>query len=191
MEILILTPFLLLAGWYFSKSMRTNDESKTNITRIDDKNWIINNEFVSFEEDTPIKRMEQDMEDRKHYSSYERWRLGEDRRIISEEWFEFHKQKSDYPDMFPKITEEQLNEENEKYNQYVKMCDKLEESMRLTKEEFLQKENCENIWLFMSRMFIKMPPFVGTYTIYNEKTARYKDGDMRKKMDEEFEEKWY
>jgi hypothetical protein len=62
--ILIICGFM---GWFFAKSLRTEPTSKSNITRIDNKNWIVNNEFVSFEEDTPILRFKQEMEDNKHF----------------------------------------------------------------------------------------------------------------------------
>ncbi len=70
----------LLAGWCFSFLLRGNHkkEHRSSITRIDDKNWIVNGEFVSLEEDTPINRLRQKQEDRKYYWAYERERRSED-----------------------------------------------------------------------------------------------------------------
>lgn len=193
MEYLILLPFMILMGFLFAKhinSSNNNNSSKSSITRIDDKNWIVNNEFVSFEEDTPLKRFQQEQEDRKHYQAYERDKLQKDRERLWKDWMKTKQAINKYPDLKNCVSDEKLNSITAKYEHYLKMCNKLEEYMILTKEEFLIKEENPAFCVdFTNMLWIRTP--IGCYTIFNEKNAKYAHGKMDELISQEFKEKWY
>ncbi len=186
--ILIICGFM---GWFFAKSLRTETTSKSNITRIDDKNWIVNNEFVSFEEDTPILRFKQEMEDNKHYHNYKSEKLSRDRERIFKDWMKTTQSIHKYPDLKNCVTEEKLEAITEKYDKYLFMCKKLDETiMILNNEEFLIKEENPAFCVDWTNM-IWFPKHLGFYEIHNEKTAKYYKGNMNELIAKEFEAKWY
>ena len=186
--ILIICGFV---GWFFAKSLRTEPTSKSNITRIDDKNWIVNNEFVSFEEDTPILRFKQEMEDNKHYRNYESEKLSRDRERIFNDWMKTTQAIHKYPDLKNCVTEEKLETITEKYDKYLFMCKKLDETtMILSKEEFLIKEENPMYCVDWTNM-MWFPKHLGIYEIHNEKTAKYYKGNMNELIAKEFKTKWY
>lgn len=186
--ILIICGFM---GWFFAKSLRTEQTSKSNITRIDDKNWIVNNEFVSFEEDTPILRFKQEMEDNKHYRNYESEKLSRDRERIFNDWIKTKQAIHKYPDLKNCVTEEKLEAIAEKYDKYLFMCKKLDETtMVLSKEEFLIKEENPMYCVDFTNM-MWFPKHLGIYEIHNKKTAKYYKGNMNELIAKEFETKWY
>jgi protease II len=186
--ILIICGFM---GWFFAKSLRTETTSKSNITRIDDKNWIVNNEFVSFEEDTPILRFKQEMEDNKHYRNYESEKLSRDRERIFKDWMKTTQAIHSHSDLKNCVTEEKLEAITEKYDKYLFMCKKLDEAtMILSKEEFLIKEENPMFCVDWTNM-MWFPKHLGFYEIHNEKTAKYCKGNMSELIAKEFETKWY
>jgi hypothetical protein len=176
------------SGLFFNSS---SSDTKSNITRIDDKNWIVNNKFVSFEEDTPILRLEQEQEDTKHYRGYERAKLSADRERIGDEYLKTIFAIQDHSDLKDCVTEEKLLEITKKYEEYTFMCGKLKEDlMVLTKEEFLIRQ--ENpIYCASFKMNIMNPMASGCYMIHNEKTAKYAGGNVNEMIAAEFKEKWY
>lgn len=166
-------------------------DSSNDLVRLDDKNWIINNKFVSFEEDTPVLRFKQEREDTKHYRHYESHRLNTDRSRIGDDYLKTIFAIQDHPDLKDCVTEEKLLEITEKHEEYVYMCTKLKEDiMVLSKEEFLIKQ--ENpIYCATFKIDILNPLGVGFYTIHNEKTAKYANGNVNELIEAEFKEKWY
>lgn len=193
MELLFLGVFGLVSGWvvgtYLNGRRETKSSFKTNITRIDNKNWIVDGRFESLEEDTELNRFKQRQEDNKHYHNYERTKLQHDRKRIINDYLKTKRAIDQFPDMKECITKEKLDAITDKYDKYIEMCDKLQESIRLTKEEFLIKE--ENpVFCVDFSVFMMIPENAGCYTIYNGKTAKYK-GDTEEKIREEFKKKWY
>jgi hypothetical protein len=78
----------------------------------------------------------------------------------------------------------------EKYEHYLKMCNKLNKDMILSKEEFLIKEENPAFCVdFTNMLWIRNP--IGCYTIFNEKNAKYAHGKMDEIISQEFKEKWY
>ena len=61
----------LIGRW----SVKADKKESSSFIKIDDKNYIINNESISYEEDTPLLRLKQAQEDRRHWNNYERQRL--------------------------------------------------------------------------------------------------------------------
>ena len=184
--------FIGLIGWKFSKVLSGKNNYKSNLTKIDDKNWIMNNEFVSFETDTPALRFQQEMEDNKHFRAYEMARLTRDRERIGGYWSRTITAIKNNPKIKECVTSEKLEEITEKYDEYIKMCDNVDETLRLTKEEFLIRE--ENISLcvdFPSFGLVISNSGLGIYEISNPETARYYKGNMQDIMVEEFKKKHY
>lgn len=192
MECIILFAIMSILSFMFVKSLLSpNKKSKSNnpITRIDDKNFIINNEFVSLEEDTPLKIFQQECEDKKHYNSYEIDRIIKDKVRICSEKMKTILAINNFPEIKDCVTPEKLNDITEKYNHYVDMCNKLDEKIFLTKEEFLIKE--ENPSLCVDFTISTHINANGFYTIYNKNTAKYIHGNMNGIIEKEFKEKWY
>ena len=192
MEIITIIGLFGLMGWCFSKTLSSKNENKSNITKIDDKNWIVNNEFVSFETDTPALRFKQQMEDDKHFRAYEMDRLTRDRERIGGYWLKTIEAIQKYPEIKECVTPEKLEDISEKYDEYIRMCDNVDEMLKLTKEEFLIRE--ENILLcvdFLSFGLVIPNASAGIYEISNPETARYYKGNMQDIMAEEFKEKHY
>jgi len=191
MELFILLPFMFLFGIMLSKRCNSEDKSKSSITRIDDKNWIVNNELVSFEEDTPLLRMQQETEDRKHYNSYVKQKMSWDREDILDGYMSFMDFEHKHPEDLPVISDIELSELSNEYDQYDRMCNRLDTgSMRLNKKEFLQKKKCKSCLIFPIPKFRLLRPQYG-YTIFNEKNAKYINGDMSELIRAEFKKEWY
>jgi hypothetical protein len=192
MELIAMIGFFGLMGLGFSKALSSKSDYKSNITKIDDKNWIVNNEFVSFETDTPVLRFQQEMEDNKHFRAYEMDRLTRDRERIGSYWLKTIEAIRNHPEIKTCVTPEKLEDVTEKYNEYIQMCDNVDEMLRLTKEEFLIRE--ENITLCVDFLsFASSIPNSGSgiYEISNPETARYYKGNMQDIMAEEFKKKHY
>jgi len=179
-------------GWLFGKALST--ESKSSVTRIDDDNWLVNGEFVSFEKDTPLLRLQQETEDSKHYLNYEIEKLQKDREQVLNDWLKTKQAINKYPDLKGAVTEEKLKAITDEYQTYVFMCGKLDgttkPTMLLTKEEFLIKQENGMYCVDISSWF-HFRKALNTYTIHNEETAKYTDGNMTDLMQKEFETKWY
>ena len=176
----------------FSKTSNMGVEHKSSITKIDDKNWIVDNEFVSFETDTPILRMQQKIEDDKHFGNYELNRLTMDRARISSYYIKTLNAINKFPDLIECVTPKKLDMITEKYNEYIQMCDNLDEQFRLTKEEFLIREENITLCVDFSTIGLKIPtPGSGIYEIHNPETARYHRGNIQEIMAEEFKIKHY
>jgi len=192
MELIAMIGFFGLMGWGLSKTLSGKSNYKSDITKIDDKNWTVDNKFVSFETDTPALRFQQEMEDDKHFRAYEMDRLIRDRERIGGYWLKTIEAIQKYPDIKDCITPEKMESITEKYNEYIQMCDNVDEMLRLTKEEFLIRE--ENISLcvdFLSFGLIIPKYGSGSYEISNPETARYYKGNMKDIMAEEFKKKHY
>jgi len=165
--------------------LTTDRTESSNIIRIDDKNWIVNNEFVSFEEDTPINRFKQELEDNEHYRNYERQRLQYERDKIFNQWQNVNNAIIKNPKIKECVTEEKLKNTKNEYASYVLKCKKLDEIPMLSPEDFVILK--ENVFLNYFKFFFPKPIPSGVYSIYNEKTAKYK-GDYS--VEKEFNEKW-
>jgi len=197
MEYGIVIIFTFLFVWFLYNKKGTQKgnpwKSKNDLIKIDDENYIVNGERVSFEEDTPLLRHQQEVEDKKHYREYERVRLAYDREKIYEEWrrtTQFIDKHPDWSSINKHITKEDLEKIAIKYSHYLKMCDKLQEKhFMLNKEEFIIKET--NVIACCS--FKMMSPTLGcsAYVIHNEKTAKYAGGNVMEQIRKEFKEKWY
>jgi len=169
---------------YLFSRRNKSDQFSSSFTKIDDKNFIVDGEFVSFEEDTPLLRMQQKQEDDKQYRQYEQARRDDDRKHLQDMW----EYITDFIVEFPHlndITESEVESVKELYDKYVAKCDKLH-AMPLTKKQFAIKE-INHLYL---RMTMTNLCGNGLYYIHNEKTARYK-GNMMEKLKEEFEAKNY
>jgi len=164
-------------------------EHKSDYIQIDEKNWIVKGEFVSFEEDTPILRFQQEQEDNEHYRKFERERLKEDSNMMWDNYMKTVEGIEKYSHMLKPVTEDNLLEYEDKYQEYIFKCKKLDVLTILTKEEFVTM-NENPIWC---RTFKFRNPlsYAHIYTIHNDKTAKYAGGDMYKMMEAEFKEKWY
>src|SRR5688572_18522016 len=126
MEAVIVIACGLMLGWYFADLNKPKD-SKGGIRQLDEKNWIVNGEFVSFDEDRPELIFQQEMEDMRMYGNYERWKLKEDREYIFNTWEKTISRIHQYPELTDVVTPEKLTELEPRYNHYLLMCSKLEE----------------------------------------------------------------
>lgn len=189
METLFIILFICGFGMYFFIRNNNSNSKASGITKINDKNWIINNKLVSFEKNTPMLNHMQKMEDDKHYRNYEFNRLRRDREKIYKDYSRVINAIYDNPNskLLDCVTEEKLEAITEEYDQYVHMCKKLEIILFLTKEQFLIKK--ENPMLFMN--FRWDSPRGGIYEIHNEETAKYLNGNYSELMEEEFKKNWY
>lgn len=196
----------LLGGWCVSKLMLSIRRSNTSsyeekcinerlpsVVKVDDKNWIVDGKIESFETDTPLLRMQQETEDNKHYRAFERAKLKRDRDSIYNDWRKTVDAIKEHSFLRDCITEEALKDITEKYDKYIYKCDKLDRTIRLTKEEYLIHEKHPFFCVDWSTLGIWIPPLVGNgcYNIYNTETARYSGGDMNKKIEQEFKKEWY
>lgn len=189
--ILIYGLFGLAIGYTANKlsKMSTEVSDKNKLTRIDDKNWIVDGKLVSLEEDTPLLRFEQEQEDSRMYWEYESNKLMHDRKEIGDTWMKTIKAIHDMPDLKESVTEETLSIWMESFLEYDFKCDKLKEIMKLELEDFvIMRENpafcCALSWCNpMSTASI--------YHISNEKTAKYANGDVNELIAAEFKAKWY
>ena len=184
--------FYGLMGWGFSKILRGKSDYKSNITKIDNKNWIVNNEVVSFETDTPALRFQQEIEDDKHFRAYEMGKLTRDSERIGSYWLKTTEAIRNYPNIKECVTSDKLEDITEKYDEYTKMCDKLYENFILTKEEFLIRENNIGLCVDFLSFGVAIPNTCsGIYEISNPETARYYRVNMQDIMAEEFKAKHY
>lgn len=198
MNLIIWISVIVVLGFIFGRMIirlsQNNLTKASSITMIDKKHWIVNGEYIDLEEDTPVNRMKQRHEDDKHYWDYESNRLTRDRQRIGANYFKTIKaiNNKDFSYIKECVTPENLKEITEKYDKHVNMCKKLEEDFILTKEEFLIKENnpMHCVDFTASLDYINTTPMI-VYNIYNDKTARYKNGNKQKMMEVEFKEKWY
>lgn len=153
---------------------------------IDEKNFIIDNKFVSFEEDTPLLRMKQKLEDDKHYREYEEAVLKMDRQELSKNYFKTVTAINNSPELASCITEEKLLDITDEYDSYVFKAKKLN-GLYLTKEQYLIRK--ENIWLCGYFEMCSPPQRGFIYNLHNDKTARY-SGNMSEILKQEFKTKW-
>ena len=182
-----------LIGFTATRISRIGESDTGRYRQIDDKNWIINGVFVSFEEDTPALRFQQKMEDDKHYRAYERNRTMDDRKRIFNNWMKTVAAIHKYPELQESVTPEKMEAITEKYDQYALMCKKLDYDLyMLTKEQFLIKNENVAYCVDWSNSFgyIVNPMESGCYTIHNEKTAKYQ-GNVMELIETEFKQKWY
>jgi hypothetical protein len=181
MEYGLLFLFSFLCGFYlFKRGYRKTHEPS--ITQIDDKNFIVKGELVSFEEDTDIDKLHQSQEDSRVWREYEKSRLDDERRQLERIW-DIRKYFIDNPKLGEDITEEDIAANREKYLKYTHKCEVFF-GLPLSEREFCVREK---LHLALSCF---MPSFRGQiYTIYSESTAKYKK-NMAKKLEEEFNKKY-
>lgn len=172
---------------HFQGQIMGSSETKSSFYKIDDKNYIINNEFVSLEEDTPLLRLQQQMEDDKIWFEYEREQLEYHRERLFNIWKATTEREAKTPEF--KINNKRLILIADEYENYLKECNAFDETLKLTKEQFAFYKF--NKWV---RMFIPMNlilnPHCGVYYLHNPKTARYKD-NMRAILQKEFNDKYF
>lgn len=184
---IIIIPIILYIIMIILKQERVNDKFSGNTTKIDDDNFIINGELVSFEKDTPLLRFQQEQEDSRIYSCYERNRLSDDREYLGGVFFKTTAFIRDYPEIINKeftyLTKEEVLDS---YDKYLLKCKKLEEICVLDMEEFIIHKN--NI-IHCSPIGLKHHD-LQMYTIYNPETAKYSN-NMDELLEEEFKNKWY
>jgi hypothetical protein len=185
MEWIIILPFVVWIGWLFR---RKETEIKKDVIRLGDKSWIINNEYVTFEEDTPLLRFKQQQEDDEHYRNFERARLEFEREQIFEEYLKTTSYIQKHPEVLKELVPKELIAVTEEYERYVRKCKNMGELMVLSKEEFLIKKK-NPIYCCSFKLYLSIP--MKCYTLYNEKTARYKGGNMQKQIEQEYINKWY
>ena len=182
-ETIILSIIGAITGWYLSKSLRAVEEIKdTSTFKLHEIDYSLTREF------------EQNMEDDKHYRAFERAKLARDREFIGGYYLKTILEINESPELADCITDEKLEDITETYNDYIYMCDGLNELLRLTKEEFLIRE--ENLFRCadFSAMGIMVNPFgdtLGMYTIYDSGTAKYENGNMLELMKAEFKARHY
>jgi len=171
---------------------RDPEKNKSNITKLDDKNWIVNNELISFEEDTPLLRYQQKSEDRKHYQAYEKMVLQRDIKYLSGIYYNVKKYMREYPDEILSITEKEIIENKKRYNNYKLKCEKLHASLRLNEKEYsIMWRYGFLVHVSGCGILIQEPIGNGCYNIFNKKTAKYANGDMKELIAKEFKEKYY
>jgi hypothetical protein len=167
----------------------TRKPSCTNkIVRINDKNWIVNGNVVSFEENSQISVFRQTLEDCKHYNHYESEKLKHDKLQIFNDYQKTTKAISVNPSLLDSVNEEKLEQIREKYLQYELMCNKLELPC-LSIEFYLVKEENPTLCCDL-RSLITPLSHLFIYEIHNKETAKY-SGDRKKAMEKEFKLKWY
>lgn len=186
MEIIPILIMTILLNYMLYNSSK---KSESNITKINDENWIVGSELVSFEEDTPLLRFQQQCEDEKHFRNYETDKLMKDRGQIFDDHLKTIQAIHKNPELKNCVTDEKLKAITEKHEEYILMCDKLGETIRQTKEQFLIKQ--ENPWCCSSMGFQGFRKSLGVYEIHNDKTAKYLNGNMEELMEKEFKAKWY
>jgi len=162
------------------------------VEKIDDDHWIIGGEYVSLEEDTPLLRLQQSQEDDRHYRAYESARIKWELDTLYGDYIKTKDAISKRPELKNCITQDKLNSICDEYEKYCRKAEGLGGTFTLTREEYLiKKENPLLCCCPESLLFFPAWGNTGVYNIYNTKTARYINGNMSKKMAEEFEEKWY
>jgi len=176
-------------GWSLFGNKESSESSK--FVKLDDKNYIINNEFVSFEEDTELLRMQQEQEDNKHYRNYERRKLKDDMEMSYNQWEAIIEEINKDPELLKSVTEKDLLKNKNEYSSYIEKCNKLNTWSKLTEEEFSVIGKLPSYIPFKWCKINVRNPMYGGYVIYNEKTAKYADGDMHEMIAKEFEKKWY
>ena len=144
-------------------------------------------------EDDTLLRLKQQQEDFNHYSHFAQQKREDDYNRLSKEYLKTHEfLRSEYGKKKSLLTVKdfatrQMLESKEKYDQYDKMCDELLFAPRLTFEEFYVKE--KNLLHCVEVQLIR--PFRAIYQIHHPASAKYAEGDMRKKMEEEFKKEYY
>ena len=165
---------------------RLNKSTKnSNITQIDEDNFIVNGELISFEEDTSVLRWKQELEDSKFYLEYEMNRLQRDRKYLGDLYFKVTDFIINYPNCIStKFEHFSKDEIIDSYKEYVNQCHKLDYPLVLTEEEYIvSRNNIIHCFVMMDPL-----PFGRLYMIHNDKTAKYKD---KNSLEEEFGKKWY
>jgi len=183
MEYLLPLISVAIALYFISKVKRPN----SNLNKINETNYLYNGKLISFDDDTPLLRLEQDMEDNRIYREYERNKLTSDRNHIGQMFLSTIDFIRKHPNIIStENTYFRKEEIKERYIKYVNKCKKLDEILVLDEDEFIINQN--NL-IFCGT--IKNPSYFGQiYHIHNDRTAKYK-GDTTKLLEEEFKSKWY
>ena len=79
----------------------------------------------------------------------------------------------------------------EEYNKYCRKVDKHDFIPKLTEAEFTVKQKYPHHCFDFNVGISVFNPASSGYMIHNEKTAKYKDGNIMDIMSQEFEKKWY
>jgi len=185
--------FLIVACFaiiFFVIGYGSNKEPK--IIKINDDTWFVGDRFVSLGP-SKIDTVRQELEDSKVYREYERNRLDRDFRRICNDHTKTLQAINNHPELKDCITEEKLNNITEKYEDYVRICEKHNLlGMYLTKEEFLIKEENPVYCVSFSDIGMCQPMLTtGLYYIHDPKTAKYGGTNSWKELEEDFKKRWY
>jgi hypothetical protein len=186
MEGLILLSVIAALYWFYRWNQSNESDSKSGITKVDDKHWIINNELVSFDDNDDFHIMKQKMEDDSVWFKYVRFRKINDMKRISDEWYNI-KMSPTYDILLAEVTDKDIIDHKEEYDVYIKKCKSVNWDTPLTKEEFCMRYKGGNIFslLYMSPMF-----FPGVYNIHSSDNAKYSK-NMMETLESEYKEKYY
>ncbi len=170
-----------------TNSFSSSADSKSSIHKLDDKNWIVNNKFVSFDEDSPTLIFQQEMEDLKVWHEFEYYARGYHyKRLDNILWGVLEAKGKSLPPL--KINNRRLAIIESDYEKYVKECKTFDVSPVLSKEDYAFYKFHKFAHWYVP-MNIWCPPF-GIYYIHNNKTAKYK-GDSSAKLQLEFNAKYF
>lgn len=184
MEGLIILPILVALYWFY-KINGSKTESKSGITKIDDKHYIINNEYVSFDDNDELSIMRQEMEDDRKFNNYRSWKQIEDFKNINDQYFNV-KTFVKYDEYMDKVSSKDIEETKDRYDYYLKKCKVLKYDTPLSEKEFAMTET-SGILLFLNlsfQMYFDKEP----YTLYSPDNAKYTNGYT---VEKEFKERYY
>ncbi len=168
-------------------------ENKSSIYKIDKKNFIVNNKFVSFDTDTPLLRMQQQMEDDKVWFRYESYALQYHNERLYNIWF-YTKQAFYKRNSLPNLPQFKINNKRIALteNNYSKYLNKLKAlnctQYTLTKEEYAFYEFDKYARIYMP-IQLWYPP-ADIYHLHNPSTAKYRT-DSHTKLQAEFNQKYF
>src|SRR6056297_1347869 len=187
METLIIIP-MLVALWWFYRIGNNNSSNKNSFgfKKIDDKHFIIDNEFVSFDENDDLHKMKQEMEDDNIWFEYVRYRQTEDYKYISDQWYSVVTFPN-YKEVEESVTDDDITKNKEKYQKYLKDCEVVKFDTPLSERQFvmLYKEP-----LLFCLFYIRFMFPARIYELHSPDNAKYRDG-MIKTLEKEYENKYY
>ena len=196
MEAIIIGLLLGLAYLYCTNKVNPicGSDSKSSFHKLDDKNYIINNKFVSLEEDTPLLRLQQQMEDDKIWFAYDQEQLQYHRERLHNIWkytIDAYQKRTELHNL-PNygMSNRRLALVTDRYDDYLKDCKRFNETLILSKELFALFKFDKWIRMSIPLSFHFNTSGCGIYYIHNEKTARYKK-DMDATLAKEFNDKYF
>jgi len=176
---------------YFTRdntsSFSSSADSKSSIHKPDDKNWIVNNKFVSFDEDSPTLIFQQEMEDLKVWHEFESYaRDYHYKRLDGIFWGTLEAKSKNLPEF--KINNRRLVLIESEHEKYLKECKTFDVSLTLKKEDYAYYKFDKFAHWYIPMNFW-CPPF-RIYYIHNRKTDKYR-GDSSAKLQLEFNTKYF